>query len=321
MLITAVRPTAVNWLESFAADDILPSGRASYMLKGFRRMTLPYAMAYAPPPPHLADRVSSFYEFSNPALHHEDVERSDRQQLRVMLQGEGSYIFANGQEYAAPRVSLNGPTTGHIRQVARGPILMVGAGLLPTAWQALIGRDTDAYVDRCIDARDILGDCVDDLWQAVTAAPDQPARFAALADFITQVTMPADPEHVRFITLVDSWLTENADPHVDALVSASGYGVRKLERLTKRYYGVPPKTLARKYRALRAAAALARGEDLASIGMGDSFYDQSHLIREVKRFAGLTPVQIRERQSRLTTEIALGRATMRGQVSPLVSEA
>jgi AraC-like DNA-binding protein len=278
-------------------------------------------MAYRPPPPHLADRVSSFYEFSNPALEHEDVERSDRQQLRVMLQGSGRYIFANGHEDVAPRVALSGPTTGHIRQVATGPILMVGAGLLPTAWQAMIGRSTQDYVDRCVDARDVLGAVVDDLWTDLAAAPDQDSRFALLAAFIERVTLPGDPEHVRFMSLVDSWLMDNPDPRIDQLIAASGLAVRTLERLTKRYYGVPPKTLARKYRALRAAAALARGDDLASIGMAESFYDQSHLIREVKRFAGLTPAQIKTRQSRLTTEIALGRAELRGQVSPLVSDA
>jgi AraC-like DNA-binding protein len=284
-------------------------------------VTLDYGLWYAPPPAHLSDRVSSFYEFSNPALHHDDVERADRQQLRVMLSGKGRYVFANGHEDVAARVCLNGPTSGHIRQIAEGPVHMVGAGLLPTAWQAMVGRDTDAHVDRSIDATTLFGEAADRLWQSVTEAPDREGRFAALAEFIADVTQPADPAHVAFIEAVDRWLTENADPQVDQLAAASGMSIRSLERLTKRYYGLPPKTLARKYRALRAAAALARGEDLGAVGMEHSFYDQSHLIREVKRFAGLTPQKIKDRESRLTTEIAMQRTTLRGKVSPLVSEA
>jgi AraC-like DNA-binding protein len=284
-------------------------------------MTMPYGISYSPPPEHLSDRISSFYEFSNPAAHHDDVERADRQQLRVMVQGTGRYIFADGHEAEVPRVGLNGPTTGHIRQIGAGPILMVGAGLLPTAWQAMIGRDTEAYVDRCVDARALWGDGVDTLWQAVTDAPDREARFAAMAEFVADVTKPADPAHVAFIEAVDRWLTENADPQVDALAAMTGHGIRSLERMTKRYYGLPPNTLARKYRALRAAAAMARGEDLEAIGMEQSFYDQSHLIREVKRWAGLTPQKIKDHESRLTTEIALGRVSLRGKVSKLVSEA
>lgn len=284
-------------------------------------MTLPYAMVYKPPPEILADRVTSFYEFTNPAALHDDIERADRQQLRIVLQGTGEYHFANGHVDRSARVSLTGPTSGSVRGISHGPIHIVGAGLMPTAWQMMVGRDADAYLDRCVDARSVFGNVVDTLWANIAAAPDPDARFAVLAAFIATVTQPADPQHVRFISLVDAWLTENADPHVDALVTASGLGIRSLERLTKRYYGMPPKTLARKYRALRAASTLARGEDLAAIGMEHSFYDQSHLIRELKRFAGLTPHQIKDRQSWLTTEIALGRVEMRGKVSPLVSEA
>jgi AraC-like DNA-binding protein len=284
-------------------------------------VTLPYGISYSPPPEHLSDRISSLYEFSNPAVQHDDVERADRQQLRIMVQGTGRYIFANGHEDEAPRVALNGPTTGHIRQIATGPILMVGAGLLPTAWETMIGRHTQDYVDRCVDARTLWGDAVDALWQAISDAPDRDARFGALCAFIAEVTQPADPAHIAFINAVDRWLTDHADPQVDVLAAATGHSIRSLERLTKRYYGLPPNTLARKYRALRAAAALARGENLETIGMEHSFYDQSHLIREVKRFAGLTPQKIKAHHSRLTTEIAMGRITMRGKVSKLVSEA
>jgi AraC-like DNA-binding protein len=285
------------------------------------RVTLPYGISYSPPPEHLSDRISSLYEFSNPAAHHDDVERADRQQLRVMVQGSGRYVFANGQEYATPRVAVTGPTSGHIRHIGQGPILMVGAGLLPTAWQTMVGRDTETYVDRCVDARVLWGDAADRLCHAVAHATDRDERFAAMAAFIAELTQPADPAHIAFIDAVDQWLTDPADPHVDALATATGHSIRSLERLTKRFYGLPPTTLARKYRALRAAAALARGEDLEAIGMEHSFYDQSHLIREVKRFAGLTPQKIKARHSRLTTEIALGRQAMRGKVSKLVSDA
>src|SRR3546814_2234328 len=69
--------------------------------------------------------------------------------------------------------------------------------------------------------------------------------------------------------------------------------IRSVERMTKHYYGLSPRMLARKYRAVRAAAAIARGETIDTDALGDAFYDQSHLIREIKRFAGATPGQLR----------------------------
>ncbi|MDE2595467.1 MAG: helix-turn-helix domain-containing protein [Sphingomonadales bacterium] len=284
-------------------------------------MTLPYAIVYRPPPEHLADRVSSFYEFTDPAPLHDDVERSDRQQLRLMLQGSGHYHFANGRVDPSPRVGLLGPTSGSIRGISKGPTQIVGAGLWPAAWHALAGQRSPDWLDHIVDARELFGARADALWHDVAAAPDMEGRFAALAEFIAELTEPADPEHLRFTRLVDAWLTGNTDPHIDQLQATTGYNQRKLERMTRRYYGLPPKTLSRKYRALRLAAALARGEDPDLRGLGEGFYDQSHLIREVKRFAGLTPQRLKQRESRLLTEIAEGRVALRGSVSALVSDA
>jgi methylphosphotriester-DNA--protein-cysteine methyltransferase len=95
--------------------------------------------------------------------------------------------------------------------------------------------------------------------------------------------------------------------------------IRSVERMTKHYYGLSPRMLARKYRAVRAASALARGEGLDAAQLGDAFYDQSHLIREIKRFAGATPGQLGKPTS-YTEATTKGRKQLAGKVSPLVSE-
>ncbi|HEV7233499.1 MAG TPA: helix-turn-helix domain-containing protein, partial [Sphingorhabdus sp.] len=100
----------------------------------------------------------------------------------------------------------------------------------------------------------------------------------------------------------------------------TGLSQRQLERMTKRFYGMAPKKLARKYRALRAAQILAHGDSLDDAGLGLAFYDQSHLIREVKQFTGLTPGQLRDGQSELTRATMDGRRSLSGKVSPLISE-
>jgi methylphosphotriester-DNA--protein-cysteine methyltransferase len=120
--------------------------------------------------------------------------------------------------------------------------------------------------------------------------------------------------------VVDAWLISDGDPSVESLANQSGLSQRQLERMTKRYYGLPPKKLARKYRALRAAQSLAHGDSLDETGLALAFYDQSHLIREVKQFTGLTPGQLRSGQSPLTRATMKGRRALGGKVSPLVSE-
>jgi AraC-like DNA-binding protein len=124
----------------------------------------------------------------------------------------------------------------------------------------------------------------------------------------------------EFTSKVDNWLSEPGYPDVDLLTDSTGLSLRQLERMTKRYYGMPPKKLARKYRALRAAQALAHGDSLDDAGLGLAFYDQSHLIREVKQFTGLTPSQLRAGKSQLTRATMEGRRALGGKVGSLISD-
>ena len=75
------------------------------------------------------------------------------------------------------------------------------------------------------------------------------------------------------------------------LIAELGVSARQVERLTKRIYGAPPKLLARKYRSLRAASLIGTSQLHWSEAAGDAFFDQSHFIRDFKRFTGLTPSQ------------------------------
>lgn len=284
-------------------------------------MTAPMTMRYSPPPAHVGDRISSLYELQQDAPVYDEFERADRPQFRVMLSGSGEYRFANGTVDPAAPVTIVGPTSGRIRGVGTGPMHAIGAGLLPAAWATLMGAEAERWTDRAIDASTIFGDSVDALRDALLAAPCPDQRFAILSNFIDAAICCEDGAPFWFTRMVDDWLIATPDPQVDVLVAQTGLGMRQIERLTKRYYGLPPKTLARKYRALRAAAALARGEDIEGSAIGDCFYDQSHLIREVKRFAGLTPHQIRGQQSHLQTEVSQGRKALEGKVGPLVSDA
>ena len=63
---------------------------------------------------------------------------------------------------------------------------------------------------------------------------------------------------------------------------------RQIERLAKRIYGAPPKLLARKYRVLRVASLIGQSGMPWPEAAGETFYDQSHFIREFKQFIGVT---------------------------------
>ena len=105
-------------------------------------------------------------------------------------------------------------------------------------------------------------------------------------------------------------------PVIERLATVTGLSRRQVERRCNALYGAPPKLLARKVRALRAAVAMAAG-DTSDV---EGFYDQSHLIREVKHFTGLTPKRMRDEPGALAHLTITQRRGLGDRVGPLISD-
>jgi AraC-like DNA-binding protein len=275
---------------------------------------------YEAPDGRLATLVSSLYRLDYEGDDFSELERADRAQFRFQLRGVGEYHFASGEVVETFPVTVIGPTTAPVVAKSQCPLSIFGWGMAPAGWAALMGGDAADYVDKAFDARRIFGDWIMEVRCQLIANPDfadqiEIGCLAAEDIFRFKTTAPFE-----LTSKVDAWLIEPGDPDVDLLAASTGLSLRQLERMTKRYYGMPPKKLARKYRALRAAQALAHGDSLDDAGLGLAFYDQSHLIREVKQFTGLTPSQLRSGQSQLTRATMEGRRSLGGRVGSLISD-
>lgn len=275
---------------------------------------------YEAPDRRLAKLVSSFYRFDYEGSDFSELERADRAQFRFQLRGSGSYKFADGETAPTFPVTILGPTTGPVLASADCSLTAFGWGMTPAGWSALMGEEASAYVDRAFDARQVFGDWIMQVRdQLLTGAEfSEQIEIGCLAAediFRFKNTAPFE-----FTSKVDNWLSDQVDHDVESLAQTTNLSQRQLERMTKRHYGMPPKKLARKYRALRAAQALAHGDSLDDTGLALAFYDQSHLIREVKQFTGLTPTQLRAGQSELTEATMKGRRSLGTKVSTLISD-
>ena len=250
---------------------------------------------YVAPDCDLRDFISIFYDFSADVPVFEDDERADLAQLRFKLSpGPARYRFADGNVQDAPEIQIIGPTTGMTHVRAEGPVAVFGAGLLPAGWGALMGIEASTVVNRVIDATAIFGSALDAAAARLRAAPSLEARRVIGNEIVHALVANARETPFWFTRTVDQWL-ENADsPEVGALVASTNLSRRQVERYCKRFYGSPPKVLARKYRALRAAVSLARGDAALDDVLERGFYDQSHFIREIKHFTGVTPKKFAE---------------------------
>ncbi len=275
---------------------------------------------YQAPVEELASLISSFYRLDYEGDSFSEIERADRAQFRFHLVGGGKYHFATGFVSPSYPVMITGPTSGPVNAVADGTLTIFGWGMSHAGWAALMGKDAESRVDTAFDAREIFGDRIMELRDQLIANADFASQVDIGSQAAREIYSHSDTAPFEFTNKVDTWLAKHIDPDVDLLAAATGLSPRQLERMTKRYYGMPPKKLARKYRALRAAQALAHGDSLDDTGLGLAFYDQSHLIRELKAFTGLTPSQLKSGQSELTQATMDGRRSLTGKVSGLISE-
>lgn len=272
---------------------------------------------YHAPAEPLRDYVSLYYFFDCPEAVFADIERAAVAQMRFILLGDSEMHFFDGRTAPVSGAALIGPTTGHSHFAIKGPFKLFGMGLLPAGWGAITSRSAAEIVDQVIPATQFFPNIGQHLEALRTCS--NLAEMAERADIVlTRLVAASSPDILTFTNMVDGWLAAAPSPCVQQLREMSGLSARQLARKVKHYYGMSPKYLSRKYRALRAARALvdATGDDADYLR--DAFYDQSHMIRELKIFSGMTPSQLQHREG-LVAQMIDKRIRYDGEISALTS--
>ncbi|WP_373487328.1 helix-turn-helix domain-containing protein [Blastomonas sp.] len=273
---------------------------------------------YALPGEALREFVSVYYLFDSPLPHFTDGERAAIAQLRFGMNGRVIMYAPDGTSTLCSGVVLHGPTTAAVRFEIEGPFRMFGLGITAAGWGALTQRNAADFLDRVVPAASLFPRIEQHL--ATLSALETLPQMAAAADAIlAPIVAEAGTDLVRFTRLVDSWLASEVSPKVGNLHSRSNLSERQLTRRVKQLYGMPPKYLSRKYRALRAARTLIDAGPNEADFLRDAFYDQSHMIRELKLFTGTTPNRLRNGEGEIAALIDR-RAALKGSISPLVAE-
>lgn len=192
-----------------------------------------------------------------------------------------------------------------------GSFQVVGLSLRPGAEHAMGGLPPRLSMDRIIDFDAIVGHGRLGGRFDVGASHDAWAdRFEALLrEFIERRAPPLpDPVTNAFDRFA---FVSPAAPVAEFL---EGYGVtqRTLERIVRRDFGITPKQVLRRARALDMASQLlgvAAPEEAEALTL--RFFDQSHQIREFTHFFGMTPQQLARQPNPLLRITLEGRQARR----------
>ena len=265
---------------------------------------------YIAVPAALSPYVTTFYHFRCDEREIREVQPAGIGHLTIFPLGEGVMKFLDGSQDTSNQVNLLTPSVAASPFEVNGPFHAIGAAMSPLGWAALTGMDADEHANRLLDAEKHLGEGIGELGEKLCSAyragtMDGNGCAMALADYIQCHLQPVNNRHADLIELITRWLGESLDPPLDSLFERTSYSKRQVQRLSERYFGMPPVALKRKYRGLRAAALLSlpglTPEFEAMVF--DAFYDQSHMIREIRLFAGRTPARLGDGESAFLDEM------------------
>lgn len=210
--------------------------------------------------------------------------------LHIRLAGSSCYSFDDGANIEAPQVCLIGPTTSAYRVTLRPGLVMMATGFLPMGWMSLARAPACALSDTLIDGADLWGDrVVETICDQLVHARSQGCCWALLERFLMGRMRVCNDTRLTPASGIDHWLETSPDLRIEDLAAMLDVGCRHLRRLTLDSHGASPKTLAMKYRCLRAAAVLSLKGAQGVDDVLPPFADQAHLIRDFRRFIGWTP--------------------------------
>lgn len=215
---------------------------------------------------------------------------ADTAGMRVQLSGEIRLHTADGVQHHGPGALFCGPQSRLLPAHVTGTFISVGVSWRPSACNAIMGPRVQQFLDRAVPSRQLAPRFVPPLLDP----EGSPEEWLQILEDLFRLHLPAlqsvgtEPvvarfEEIAFVNPAMSIAQAAREIEVDR---------RRLERLVVRDFGMPPKQVLKRARALDMASYL-RGvaDDEEGEALALRYYDESHLIREFIELFGMSPRQ------------------------------
>ncbi|HEX2916124.1 MAG TPA: helix-turn-helix domain-containing protein, partial [Chloroflexia bacterium] len=175
--------------------------------------------------------------------------------------------------------------------MAEGPFTMLQVIFKPHGLNTLLGLKASELTNSSLQLNQLVGL---DLYSRLLEVNEAEKSIRLLAGFLT-----AQQKRVKFRDkLVEESLNlirrNIATVSVRSLLQELGLSERQFEKRFTHSVGLTPQFYIRIKRFNEAVRLLktGRSESLTSVAQSLNFYDQSHFIRDIREFAGVTPKRI-----------------------------
>ncbi|MEP7348400.1 MAG: helix-turn-helix domain-containing protein [Sphingorhabdus sp.] len=272
----------------------------------------PSPVKFILPAQSLLRYVSTYYFFkieNDEAGEQEDLLHPEWASAHFTLSGSSRGSIVSEPPVPTPPANLTGPTIKASR-IFCGSMFMAGIGILPLGWYRLVPCPADRWANGVGDLNEVpeFG-LFKQIWDEMQGMSD-PAEMAVLfnAMLIDAITGPDPLEND-----IENLHMALANPDIRSVADLSevaGISQQRLERLSRRVFGFPPKRLLRRQRFLRTLGNIMLDPDLKwSAALDDHYFDQAHFNRDFKEFMGMSPGKYLAMPRPISIPATLARAT------------
>lgn len=176
----------------------------------------------------------------------------------------------------------------------------MGIRFRPGGAHAFFGFPLDAVTDTVVELDLLLGrDVAESLRDRLWAVGSDRCRAAEAERWLLERRYAVHPYFATVRKAVDLVHGSGFRVGVGELCDRLGLSNRHLIAQFRRLVGLPPKTLTRtlRFQAVVNATLQERKADWSRLAYRFGYADQSHLVREFKRFSGVTPSEYLGRQA------------------------
>jgi AraC-like DNA-binding protein len=233
--------------------------------------------AEIPPLPHLASVIECFWTMrqDTPGPLH-----------RVLPDGCADLLLTRTQ--SAATLDTVGPMTRFRDHVLPPGEQLMGVRFRPGRWSAVLAVPGERIVDAIVPLEDLWGARARRLLERLANASGI-EECARAVESALPLEIEAGPVE-RAIAFLEH---AGGLAGVDDLARAAGLSARQFRRICLEKTGFTPKFLARILRFRHAAASLDSATSAVDLALDSGYYDQAHLIRDFREFAGRTPGSFR----------------------------
>ncbi|HNY09956.1 MAG TPA: helix-turn-helix domain-containing protein [Candidatus Wallbacteria bacterium] len=221
--------------------------------------------------------------------------------LEISITSDGSFniVMNLSLNRNAGPMKIYGISESRISLTASGKTCLLGIKFLPGGILSFMDIHASDFKSNSFNLSDVIGARVNELYERLMTADNIHDKILFLENYFIDLLNKNDRRVPPAIEQIKNTFNGNKFITGDMISQLSCVCERQTRRLFSQYIGTGPKEFVRMLRIQNAIHLLAikKHMDFKELALVTGHYDQSHFIKEFKKFTGITPLQFKQKLS------------------------